>query len=118
MRRHRFGCTGGVVNSTYPNMGNTTAQNTCGTNTMTGVNNGMVSGMNPMYGTNGTTTYQELAPIMTCSKNVVNNYHIVKQPYVHTYHTEVVHHHIKQAEYIPNYTCSEVHVNETPTCGR
>ena len=55
---------------------------------------------------------------MTFSKNVVNQYHIVKQPYVHTYHTEVVHHHITQAEYIPNYTCSEVHVHDTPYCGR
>ena len=37
---------------------------------------------------------------------------VVKQPYVHNYHTEVVHHHVVQNEFIPNYTCSEVHVNE------
>ena len=118
MRRHRFGCAGGTYPTSFQNMGSTPTQNTCGTNGTTVGLNGFVGGMNPMYGTNGTTTYQELAPIMTCSKNVVNNYHVVKQPYIHTYHTEVVHHHIKQAEYIPNYTCSEVHVNETPTCGR
>ncbi len=58
------------------------------------------------------TIYKECPPIMTCSKQVVNQYHITKQPYIHTYHTEVVHHHITQNEFIPNYTCSEVHVNE------
>lgn len=58
------------------------------------------------------TIYKECPPIVTCSKQVVNQYHITKQPYVHTYHTEVVHHHITQNEFIPNYTCSEVHVNE------
>lgn len=60
------------------------------------------------------TTYQECPPIVTCSKNVVEEYHIVKQPYIHNYHTEVVHHHVKQAEYIPTYSCNEVHVNDTP----
>lgn len=59
-------------------------------------------------------TYQECPPIVTCSKNIVEEYHVVKQPYVHNYHTEIVHHHIKQAEYIPTYSCSEVHVNDTP----
>ena len=58
------------------------------------------------------TIYKECPPIVTCSKQVINQYHITKQPYVHTYHTEVVHHHITQNEFIPNYTCSEVHVNE------
>ena len=58
------------------------------------------------------TIYKECPPIVTCSKQVINQYHITKQPYIHTYHTEVVHHHITQNEFIPNYTCSEVHVNE------
>lgn len=58
------------------------------------------------------TIYQECPPIVTCSKQVLNQYHVVKQPYVHNYHTEVVHHHVVQKEFIPNYTCSEVHVNE------
>lgn len=58
------------------------------------------------------TIYQECPPIVTCSKQVLNQYHIVKQPYVHNYHTEVVHHHILQKEFIPQYTCSEVHVND------
>lgn len=58
------------------------------------------------------TIYKECPPIVTCSKQVIDQYHITKQPYIHTYHTEVVHHHILQNEYIPNYTCSEVHVNE------
>ena len=56
--------------------------------------------------------YKECPPIVTCSKQVIDQYHIVKQPYVHNYHTEVVHHHVVQKEFIPNYTCSEVHVNE------
>lgn len=58
------------------------------------------------------TIYKECPPIVTCSKQVIDQYHITKQPYIHTYHTEVVHHHILQNEFIPNYTCSEVHVNE------
>lgn len=58
------------------------------------------------------TIYKECPPIVTCSKQVINQYHITKQPYVHNYHTEVVHHHITQNEFIPNYTCSEVHINE------
>lgn len=58
------------------------------------------------------TIYQECPPIVTCSKQVIDQYHVVKQPYVHNYHTEVVHHHVLQKEFIPNYTCSEVHVNE------
>ena len=58
----------------------------------------------------GNTTYETLPPIVTSSKNVVNTYHVQKQPYIHNYHTEVVHHHIKQAEFIPNYTCSETNV--------
>lgn len=58
------------------------------------------------------TIYKECPPIVTCSKQVINQYHITKQPYIHTYHTEVVHHHITQNEFIPNYTCSEVHVSE------
>lgn len=58
------------------------------------------------------TIYKECPPIVTCSKQVIDQYHVVKQPYVHNYHTEVVHHHVLQKEFIPNYTCSEVHVNE------
>ena len=58
------------------------------------------------------TTYKCCPPIVTCSKQVIDQYHVTKQPYVHNYHTEVVHHHITQNEFIPNYTCSEVHVNE------
>ena len=58
------------------------------------------------------TIYKECPPIVTCSKQVIDQYHITKQPYIHNYHTEVVHHYITQNEYIPNYTCSEVHVNE------
>lgn len=58
------------------------------------------------------TLFQECPPIVTCSKQVIDQYHVVKQPYVHNYHTEVVHHHVVQNEFIPNYTCSEVHVNE------
>ena len=58
------------------------------------------------------TIYQECPPIVTCSKQVIDQYHVTRQPYVHNYHTEVVHHHVVQNEFIPNYTCSEVHVNE------
>lgn len=58
------------------------------------------------------TTYTTCPPIVTCSKQVINQYHITKQPYIHNYHTEVVHHHITQNEFIPNYSCSEVHVND------
>ena len=58
------------------------------------------------------TTYKCCPPIVTCSKQVINQYHVTKQPYVHNYHTEIVHHHVTENEFIPNYTCSEVHVNE------
>ena len=58
------------------------------------------------------TIYKECPPIVTCSKQVLNQYHITKQPYVHTFVTEVVHHHVTQNEFIPTYTCSNVHVNE------
>lgn len=58
------------------------------------------------------TIYKECKPIETCSKQVINQYHVTKQPYIHTYHTEVVHHHVLQNEFIPRFTCSEVHVNE------
>ena len=58
------------------------------------------------------TVYKECPPIMTCSKQVIDQYHITKQPYIHTYHTEVVHHHVVENEFIPKFTCSEVHVNE------
>lgn len=119
MRRQRFGCTGGGY-QTFPAMQQNTTSSQCMNNqgVQTGVNQNGYFPQMPTVGMNGTTTYQELTPIMTCSKNVVNQYHVTKQPYVHTYHTEVVHHHITQAEYIPNYTCSEVHVNDTPYCGR
>ena len=78
----------------------------------------MPCGCNNMQQPLCSTIYKECPPIVTCSKQVIDQYHIVKQPYVHNYHTEVVHHHVVQKEFIPNYTCSEVHVNETPTCGR
>ncbi len=58
------------------------------------------------------TTYKCCPPIVTCSKQVINQYHVTKQPYVHNYHTEIVHHYVTENEFIPNYTCSEVHVNE------
>lgn len=58
------------------------------------------------------TTYSCCPPIETCSKQVVEQYHIVKQPYIHNYHTEVIHHHVVEKEFIPKYTCSEVHVND------
>ncbi len=58
------------------------------------------------------TIYKECPPIVTCSKQVLHQYHITKQPYIHNYHTEVVHHYVTQNEYIPTYTCSQVHVNE------
>lgn len=84
-------------------------------------NNNLGANMNNTCGCNETpqcprpkcpTIYKECPPIVTCSKQVIDQYHITKQPYVHNYHTEVVHHHITQSEFIPNYTCSEVHVNE------
>ena len=58
------------------------------------------------------TTYKCCPPIVTCSKQVIDQYHVTKQPYIHNYHTEIVHHHVTENEFIPNYTCSEVHVNE------
>ncbi len=58
------------------------------------------------------TTYKCCPPIVTCSKEVIDQYHVTKQPYVHNYHTEIVHHYVTENEFIPNYTCSEVHVNE------
>lgn len=63
------------------------------------------------------TTYHECPPIYTCSKNIVDQYHITKQPYIHNYHTEVVHHYITENEYIPTYSKSEVHVNNN-CCNR
>ena len=62
------------------------------------------------------TVYKECPPIMTCSKQVIDQYHVTKQPYIHTYHTEVVHHHVVENEFIPKFTCSEVHVNEPAIC--
>lgn len=79
--------------------------------------NPMVNPMyNPYYG-NGCcqknmSFYSECKPIVTGSKQVIEQYHVVKQPYVHNYHTEVVHHHVTQNEFIPTYSCSEVHVND------
>lgn len=57
-------------------------------------------------------TYKECKPIESCSKQVINQYHITKQPYIHTFVTEVVHHHVLQNEFIPRYTCYETHVND------
>ena len=62
------------------------------------------------------TVYKECKPIETCSKQVIDQYHVTKQPYIHTYHTEVVHHHVVENEFIPKFTCSEVHVNEPTIC--
>ena len=58
------------------------------------------------------TTFKTCPPIVTCSKQVINQYHVTKQPYIHNCHTEIVHHYVTQNEFIPNYTCNEVHVNE------
>ncbi len=76
------------------------------------VNNQQQCGCNNIQQPMCPTIYKECPPIVTCSKQVINQYHVIKQPYVHNYHTEVVHHHVVQKEFIPNYTCSEVHVNE------
>lgn len=72
-------------------------------------NNNMNNNMNNQ---NCPTTFKTCPPIVTCSKQILNQYHVIKQPYIHNYHTEIVHHHVIQNEFIPNYTCSEVHVNE------
>lgn len=63
------------------------------------------------------TTYKECQPIVTCSEEVIDQYHITRQPYIHNYHTKVVHHYITENCFIPKYTCSEVHINED-NCGR
>ena len=49
-----------------------------------------------------------------CSEEVIDQYHITRQPYIHNYHTKVVHHHITENCFIPKYTCSEVHIDENP----
>jgi|LSQX01.1.fsa_nt_gb hypothetical protein len=59
----------------------------------------------------------ECPPIITCSKQVIEDYHIVKQPHIHNHHTEIIHHHIKQDEFIPRNTCSERHVIDSCGCG-
>lgn len=62
-------------------------------------------------------TFKECPPIESCSKQVVNQYHVTKQPYIHTFVTEVVHHHVLQNEFIPRYVTTETHVNEpTQNC--
>lgn len=73
--------------------------------------------MNQMNNQNGCLkdcppTYTECNPIESCSKQVVNQYHYTKQPYIHTFVTEVVHHHVLQNEFIPRYVTTETHVNE------
>ena len=96
-----------INNMNYMGNNNQNVDTNCGCNkqqTLCGCNN-MPQPMCP-------TIYKECPPIVTCSKQVINQYHVIKQPYVHNYHTEVVHHHVVQNEFIPNYTCSEVHVNE------
>ena len=60
------------------------------------------------------TIYKECDPIVTCSEEVIDQYHITRQPYIHNYHTKVVHHYITENCFIPKYTCSEVHINENP----
>lgn len=64
-------------------------------------------------------TYTECKPIESCSKQVLDQYHYTKQPYVHTFITEVVHHHVLQNEFIPRYVTCEKHVNDPVqnTCG-
>lgn len=81
-------------------------QQTCSCHNM---NNGCNCGCNKQK---CPTTYKCCPPIVTCSKQVIDQYHVTKQPYVHNYHTEIVHHYVTENEFIPNYTCSEVHVNE------
>ncbi len=78
----------------------------CGQNMM---NNGCGCGCKRP---NCPTTYKCCPPIVTCSKEVIDQYHVTKQPYVHNYHTEIVHHYVTENEFIPKYSCSEVHVNE------
>lgn len=85
-----------------------------GTNTNEQNNN---SGCGCMNRPQCPTTFKECQPIVTCSEEVIDQYHITRQPYIHNYHTKVVHHHITENCFIPKYTCSEVHVNEDP-CGR
>ena len=63
------------------------------------------------------TTYKECEPIVTCSEEVIDQYHVTRQPYIHNYHTKVVHHYITENYFIPRYTCSEVHINED-SCNR
>lgn len=89
----------------------------CSCNKMNNNNNGMNFNDNNMNDCgcprpNCPTTYKTCPPIVTCSKQVIDQYHVTKQPYVHNYHTEIVHHYVTQNEFVPNYTCSEVHVNE------
>ncbi len=89
-------------NNNDANSNNNNNGNDCGCNRP---NNGCPRPMCPIM-------FQDCPPIVTCSKQVIDQYHVVRQPYVHNYHTEVVHHHVVQNQFIPNYTCSEVHVNE------
>ena len=97
-----------INNMNYMGNNDQNAGNTCGCNNQNQMPCGCGKMQNPMC----PPIYKECPPIVTCSKQVIDQYHIVKQPYVHNYHTEVVHHHVVQTEFIPNYTCSEVHVNE------
>jgi hypothetical protein len=60
----------------------------------------------------------ECAPIITCSKSVVEDYHIVKQPHIHIHNTEIVHHHMKCDEFIPQQTCCEKHVMDNCGCNQ
>lgn len=55
------------------------------------------------------TTYATCAPIYSTTKNVIDQYHVTKQPYICNYHTEVVHHYITENEYIPTYSKSDVY---------
>ena len=112
MRHKRTNCTfnQGFMNNCYQQMQNTTClQGQTNQQTNNQLNQQPMC-QAPVYQMQGNTTYETLAPIVTSSKNVVNTYHVQKQPYIHNYHTEVVHHHIKQCEFIPNYTCSETNV--------
>ncbi|MFA6595282.1 MAG: hypothetical protein WCT00_03120 [Bacilli bacterium] len=56
------------------------------------------------------TIYKQCPPICTMSTQVLDQFHITKQPYIHNFHTEVIHHHITENEFIPRFSCSEKHV--------
>ena len=94
-------------NTNFPGM-NFNNQET--TNTQTGEMNNNQHCTCGNIGNNGGCGCKKQCP--TTYKEVINQYHVTKQPYVHNYHTEIVHHYVTENEFIPQYSCSEVHVNE------